>query len=890
MPTMLCPHCGKKLTFEGIATVCPNCAVIVRAPIPSDPSPVHSKLGPPLAPKKQVRLEDIEAVSNTDHELFDPPVLETASVMQSEKLVLYLSIAAGCVLVLFAAIMILWSLLKKPVPPPIVAVAPPTINSLPKQPPPPEPLVVPITVKSLPSPPPPLPWANLKPTLPPPAVDARLTDERVGESIQHGVDFILGQMDGNKISHIGINSEMFEGADALCLYALLHAGNAVSDPRLGIANPLIQGMFEQVKQFQMDNESATYNHALRASALAMYDRPADRGTLRNDLDWLVASAREGRYDYRMPAKDAKAEQVNWDNSNSQYGMLGVWAAAQAGMFTTSDYWNSVAQHWLSVQHDDGGWGYRAGGDSTTTMTCAGITSLCVASEQRVLIAGKGAGDADPHLTAALMKAANWLSDGDRLLERGNYPGYSLYGIERAALATGFKWFGKHNWYRELAALEIEQQNPDGSWRGSGGKMVETAFRLLFLARGRQPLLINKLRFTGNWNNRPRDASKLMEFASAQLEQPFAWGVADLDRNWADWIDSPVLFITTDTPPGLSDEDYAKLRAFADAGGLIFLHNEWGSPEMNAFAAELVKKTFPESTLDKLPENHPVYSSVFPLKTRPPLQGVSNGERLLLIYSPTDITQTWISRKSKQTNAESELGLNIAIYAAGLDGFRRRLNTPYIPEPSFKAQGEVPVLRVKYPGHWDPEPGAWLRFPRWFQNQTSIGAAVKPTTIADLKISDGPIAVLTGNATVDFGQLDLHALHDFVAGGGVLLIDSAGGSGEFVRSVRDQLLPKAFPEAQPTALALDDPVLAGTGDCMDPLPKPRLRRFAAEFLKGAAPALDSMSVGKGTVIVSDLDLTTGLLDTGTWGINGYTPGYCESLVKNVILFTLSRYHS
>src|ERR1019366_7649097 len=121
---------------------------------------------------------------------------------------------------------------------------------------------------------------------------------------------------------------------------------------------------------------------------------------------------------------------------------------------------------------------------------------------------------------------------------------------------------------------------------------------------RQPMLMNKLRFAGHWNNRPRDASKLMEFATAEIEQPFAWGVADLDRDWADWIDSPVLFITTDTPPVLSDDDYTKLRAFTDAGGLIFLHNEWDSPEMNTFAADLAKRIFPDFPLATLPENHP----------------------------------------------------------------------------------------------------------------------------------------------------------------------------------------------------------------------------------------------------------------------------------------------
>ena len=48
------------------------------------------------------------------------------------------------------------------------------------------------------------------------------------------------------------------------------------------------------------------------------------------------------------------------------------------------------------------------------------------------------------------------------------------------LASGYKFFGKHDWYTELAARVLQTQNDDGSWDGSDGNLAETAFRLLFL--------------------------------------------------------------------------------------------------------------------------------------------------------------------------------------------------------------------------------------------------------------------------------------------------------------------------------------------------------------------------------------------------------------------------
>src|SRR5206468_11487151 len=93
--------------------------------------------------------------------------------------------------------------------------------------------------------------------------------------------------------------------------------------------------------------------------------------------------------------------------------------------------------------------------------------------------------------------------------------YDLFNLERAGLATGFKYFGPHAWYRELAADVIARQEPDGSWgaadRSTGGaqdRLIETAYALLFLSRGQHPVLFNKLRFDGSWANHYHDAASL----------------------------------------------------------------------------------------------------------------------------------------------------------------------------------------------------------------------------------------------------------------------------------------------------------------------------------------------------------------------------------------------
>jgi hypothetical protein len=52
----------------------------------------------------------------------------------------------------------------------------------------------------------------------------------------------------------------------------------------------------------------------------------------------------------------------------------------------------------------------------------------------------------------------------------------------------------------------------------------------------------------------------------------------------------------------------------------------------------------------------------------------------------------------------------------------------------------------------------------------------------------------------------------------------------------------------------------------------------------SPDAQLLSAGKGHVILLPLDVTSGLLGTGTWGIAGYEPGYAQALMKNIIFWT------
>ena len=715
-------------------------------------------------------------------------------------------------------------------------------------------------------------------------------DPRIGRSITKGIDFLIHRFDSraNLLEEIR-NDPKGEslGLDALCVYALMQCEQATGDPRLNPHEPLMKGLIRSMKMLPLgENHWETYSRALRATALSLYNRTEDRESIRMDAAALVRGSNGGGYTYQLAKSYTHGTVVApfgaWDNSNTQYGLLGVWSAAEVGFEVPENYWLSMQEHWVACQCPNGQWAYmgiRPLGGGTHSMTCAGLASLFVTSEFLDMSRIGVAVGLDPY-PPAVWKGLLWLEDGDNAVTL-NHGGYDLYGLERVGLASGFKYFGTHDWYRELAQEAIDSQQPDGSWAGS---LVETAYNLLFLSRGRHPILMNKLRFNGYWANRPQDIGNLARYASHQLERQLNWQVVPLDRNWPEWMDSPILYLASHKPVKLTSDDCARIRQFVENGGLLFTQADGNAPEFNQFARALATRLFPAYELEDVPPDHPLNSVMFKLHPAPPLKMVSNGSRILMLHSTTDLTKYWQMRDTRSKSSAFEFGMNLFVYAAGKRDLRNRLVSTYLPPLQSEPRVKWRIARLKYPGNWDPEPTAWARFSRWFGRQTGYGIEVVDVPIKDLNPQTAPIADLTGNARYVPTAAEVEAIRNYVQGGGVLLVDICGGSGPFGEQLQSDLFFKAFADTPLRVMSDVHPLLNASAAGMDDLSRPRLRQFATELLGRHAGLPEMLRSGKGHVVYTSLDLTTALLGTSTWGIMGYDPTYAEDFVKNLILWT------
>ena len=375
-----------------------------------------------------------------------------------------------------------------------------------------------------------------------------------------------------------------------------------------------------------------------------------------------------------------------DNSNTQYALLGLNAASEAGVPVRPEVWALARLYWEKTQRRDGGWGYHAGDPiSTSSMTCAGISSLVITGSRRfqgseylqgALIHNCGQGAGSPNLSSAI----NWLAAnfavGQNFPMGQQWKHYFLYGLERAGRLAGIRFFGQHDWYR-LGAEELvrTQDRLSGFWRGvTEQPVVATSFAVLFLAKGRAPVLVNKLRHgpRGDWNHDPDDIRNLVAVVSRDWKNLLTWQIVDPAlASVADLLQAPIVFLNGHRVPEFNAQAKQNLREYVEQGGFLLADACCSNPEFDSGFKQLVKELFPEEEykLRPLSDDHPVWRAKHLLTPGAyPLWGIEHGCRTVVIYSPKDLSCYWNQAEHSPTNTAvilaTRVGQNIVDYATG----------------------------------------------------------------------------------------------------------------------------------------------------------------------------------------------------------------------------------
>jgi hypothetical protein len=266
-----------------------------------------------------------------------------------------------------------------------------------------------------------------------------------------------------------------------------------------------QGKIAQCAQFLVDNMATngqwSYGKPTEAVKLIPFEEPKKKtasGGPKPGVREFGAVRENKKPGRRIDIKPTRTGGEQGDNSNTQYGALGLRACFDANVRVPEDVIYLAKRWWTESQWPDEfggkagkdavasggptpkiqGWSYKGPTNDEgrkgpySAMTAGGLGAVCILD----YMVGKNFKE-DPIAQAG----ANWL--GKHFAVNTNY--YYMYGLERAGMLYGVDTFGGRLWYTEGARLLLDNQNADGSW-GKREKTEEntwdTCFAILFLKK------------------------------------------------------------------------------------------------------------------------------------------------------------------------------------------------------------------------------------------------------------------------------------------------------------------------------------------------------------------------------------------------------------------------
>jgi hypothetical protein len=798
------------------------------------------------------------------------------------------------------------------------------------------------------------------PAAPPPKPEEELV-EKVRKAIDKGVLFLKkqqspqGNWEGIVLTFL---ADMEGGATALVTLALLNCGVKPEDPAVAKALEYLHGLPPR----------KTYVVALQNLVFLETRKEKYKPRIQQNADWLVNNAvnnARGRDGWSYPGNTVA------DNSNTQYALLGLYAAKQAGAKIDDDVWKGIQEYYNRHQRKQGTSGYWTylnsnfgGGDGPSlSMTVAGVCGLIIAgmgldlSEQQLDEATGIARNCGVYSeNTGVARGMNWIATNFSF-ESPKSTFYNVYGMERLGRLSGQRWIGRSDWYRDGCQFLLGKgrdaglQNEDGSiTRGKGidsAEILTTSFALLFLSKGRTPVLISKFAWgdakelgngmfvevggpadgAANWNRKHNDTRHLVEYASRELFKgtPLSWQVYDVRRqnlpNQEKILDevgilleSPLLYINGHGEIRLTPVQEQILQKYVEEGGFIVAEACCGDLVFAKSFRALMKKLFPNNDLRKLPPEHAIWQAHAAVNPAdfPELEGMEKGCRTVMVFSPKPLAGYWEEHrfmpepgKAAKNHGERTFRLagNIIAYATGLELPKPKLSHRNV----FSGEHEVGIPRSYFKaaqlktagGDSEPAPAAMRNLMGHLRNTVRLDVVLdkEPLYPGDQRLFAFKFMYLHGRKPLQFTEVDLENILSNLQTGGLLLAD-AGCNGinawkEFDKSFR-AMVKKLFPEAELVPIPPDDPLFAAKNNGGSPLTQVRCRREKPDGsgpeqeMRSYSPMLEGVKLnGRWVIIYSKYDIGCALEGHKSSDCLGHDKDSALRIGAAVVLYALKR---
>ncbi len=774
---------------------------------------------------------------------------------------------------------------------------------------------------------------------------ADVAPEDVRKAIDRGAAYLKGQQraDGSWVDYIRQSG----GVSALATLALLNSGVDPSDEQM-------QKALNYLRKIKPER---TYTVALQTMVFARAEPDRDRVLLDRNVKWLQATQlKEGpdKGGWSYPEVGFSA-----DNSNAQFALLALHEAERVGVTASAQTWRLAKKYWEDCQNHDGSWQYNrsmaAGG--TGSMTCAGISSLVIAMDRVQATSARVVGDRIECCNSRTSSDANRIEQGLRWLGRhysvGRNPGssgeiwllYYLYGLERAGRLTARRFLplpprpgrpDRADWYREGTESLLRSQDAlSGFWTGKGpaesNPVVGTSLALLFLSKGRWPVLLGKLQHApgDDWNEHRNDIGNLTRYVETRWRRDLTWQVVDFRLATVDdMVQTPVLYLCGSQDPFPKDEEQRKelaqkIRDYLDRGGFLFAEAYCNGERFDRSFREFMRLVFsePEYKLRLLEAEHPIWyaeEKVEPQFVRP-LWGVEFGCRTSVVYAAPERTgeaprpplsclwdlarpgrgEKYGEKVQAQIDAAMSLGINVLAYATNRELKSKedffRIAPTRRPRERLE-RGQLYVATLKHPGGCNSAPRAIVNLMDAAAREMKVRTNVRDDLLdmTDEALFDYHLVFMHGRTTFRLTEDERQRLREFIERGGMVMADSICASRAFTESFRREMAA-IFPNRKLEKIPPTDPLFSttyggfdlGTVSRRDPSSSARGQRLEAA-VRRVPPDLEGIKFGDHWgVIFSPYDLSCALEKRDSLECHGYTREDAARLGLNVVLYSLQQ---
>lgn len=347
-----------------------------------------------------------------------------------------------------------------------------------------------------------------------------------------------------------------------------------------------------------------------------------------------------------------------------------------------------------------------------------------------------------------------------------------------------------------------------------------------------PVLFTKLtsdRGLLDWASRPNDLNNLLKSLKGMINVNFASKAKPLRAIAVDPEQNPILYRSGHFHFEFTPAERQRLREYLLRGGMIIFNTGMGSKPFYDSARRELQAIFPETPIQRLAADHPLFHAYYDLSQveyrrgvrdagyvdqEPWFEGVTIECRTVAVLSRWGMAVGWDALDDDSIQAYSidsarKLGVNLLSYATAQRAWAKNVvHAMEFVDREPTATGKLSIAQVIYDGEWKTRHAGLSVLLQQFNQRTDIPVqfARKELRLSDPKLFDVPILYLTGHEDFRLSAAEISGLRQYLQNGGLLFAEACCGRRAFDHAFRREL-KKILPGQSLQPIPAGDPLLS-----------------------------------------------------------------------------------